>query len=70
MLDLRVPIGWFFVITGVLLLGMGLLDPGARAPMTDANINLYCGICMTLFGAFLLLLAMRAARGSVLRKAV
>jgi hypothetical protein len=62
MLDLRLPIGCFFAITGVLLLGMGIFSPGARAPLTEVNVNLYCGLFMTLFGALLLLLAARAAR--------
>jgi hypothetical protein len=62
MIDLRTPIGWFFAITGVLLLAMGILAPDARAPLTAVNVDLYCGAFMTLFGAFLLLLAARAAR--------
>jgi hypothetical protein len=46
----------------VLLLAMGMLAPDARAPLTAVNVDLYCGAFMTLFGAFLLLLAARAAR--------
>jgi hypothetical protein len=64
MLDLRLPIGWFFAITGALLLGMGILMPGTRAPLSAVNVNLYCGLFMTLFGAFLLLLAARARHRS------
>ena len=62
MLDLRIPIGWFFAITGVLLLAMGIFAPETRAALTAVNVNLYCGVLMTLFGAFLLLLAARASR--------
>lgn len=62
MLDLRLPIGWFFAIVGALLLAMGIFAPDTRAPMTPVNVNLYCGLFMMLFGAFLLLLASRAAR--------
>lgn len=62
MLDLRLPIGWFFVITGVVVLAMGILAPGVRAALTALNVNLYCGIFMTVFGVFLLLLAARAPR--------
>ncbi|HEV3197219.1 MAG TPA: hypothetical protein VGZ73_04915 [Bryobacteraceae bacterium] len=62
MLDLRVPTGSFFTLVGVILLLMALLDPSARAELTDANVNLYCGLSMVLFGGFLLLLAWRAAR--------
>jgi uncharacterized membrane protein HdeD (DUF308 family) len=62
MLDLRVPSGWFFALLGVILLGFGLFVPDARAALTDANVDLYCGIAMLIFGGFLLLLAFRASR--------
>jgi len=62
MLDLRIPTGGFFLLAGVILLGVGILDPTARAALTDVNVNLYCGISMVVFGAFLLLLAFRAAK--------
>jgi hypothetical protein len=61
MLDLRVPTGWFFALAGVILLAMGLFSPD-RAALTDVNVNLYCGLSMVVFGAFLLLLASRASR--------
>lgn len=57
MLDLRIPSGWFFTLLGVILLGMGLLSPETRADLTDVNVNLYCGVAMVIFGAFLLILA-------------
>jgi hypothetical protein len=62
MMDLRVPAGSFFVLLGIILVGMGILTPGERASLTDANVNLYCGLPMLVFGGFLLLLAWRAAR--------
>jgi len=62
MLDLRVPSGWFFTLLGLIVLGFGLFVPDARAALTDVNVDLYCGVAMVVFGAFLLLLAMRAAR--------
>jgi uncharacterized membrane protein HdeD (DUF308 family) len=61
MLDLRLPIGWYFVITGVLLLAMGLFAD-IRAALPTVNVDLYCGLFMSLFGAFLLLLAARSGR--------
>jgi hypothetical protein len=64
MLDLRLPIGWFFAISGVLLLAMGIFSPGTRAALTDVNVNLYCGLLMMLFGALLLLLSARARHRS------
>jgi len=60
MLDLRLPSGLFFVITGVIVAGAGLFAGGNQAPMQDANVNLYAGAVMLVFGAFLLLLAKRA----------
>lgn len=62
MLDLRVPSGWFFTLLGVILTGMGIIAPDMRAPLTDVDVNLYSGISMLLFGAFLLLMARRASR--------
>ena len=55
--DLRIPIGVFFLITGGLLVTM----PGARAPLTDAPVNLYAGITMLIFGGVMVWLARRRA---------
>ena len=57
MLDLRIPTGWFFAIVGLILLGMGILSPSERAALTEANVNLYCGLVMLAFGAGMLALA-------------
>jgi hypothetical protein len=62
MLDLRTPSGLFFLLNGLILACMGLFFPGARAPLTDVNVNLYSGLFMIAFGAFLLALAWRARR--------
>jgi hypothetical protein len=64
MLDLRVPSGWFFTVLGLILLGMGLFAPDTRAALTDANVNLYAGLPMLVFGLFMLLMAWRASRRS------
>ena len=40
--------------------GAGLLAPGNQAPLQEANVNLYSGLVMLVFGGFLLLLARRA----------
>jgi len=61
-MDLRLPSGLFFAILGVILTGLGVFAPDMRAPLTDININLYSGISMLVFGAFLLVMARRAAR--------
>jgi len=60
MLDLRIPSGWFFAIVGLILCGLGVLSPSARAALTDVNVNLYCGLVMLSFGALLLVLARRS----------
>lgn len=60
MLDLRIPTGWFFAVAGFILLVLGVVSPDARAPLTDVNINLYCGIFMVAFGGVMLLLAWRS----------
>jgi hypothetical protein len=63
MLDLRLPSGCFFAITGVLLTIYGLAVPG-NAPLTDAsvNVNLYVGVIMMAFGNILLYLARRGRK--------
>ena len=61
-MDLRVPSGWFFVLLGLILLGMGVFAPHVNAaPLTTENVNLYSGACMLVFVLFMLLMAWRAA---------
>jgi hypothetical protein len=62
MLDLRVPSGLFFLILGAILVAMGIIQPDLRAPLTDTNVNLYSGLPMLAFGAFLLLMSRRATK--------
>jgi len=59
MLDLRIPTGFFFALAGFILLALGVVSPDSRAPLTDININLYCGGFMVAFGGIMLLLAWR-----------
>jgi uncharacterized membrane protein HdeD (DUF308 family) len=61
-MDLRVPSGWFFLLLGVILIGMGIVAPATHAALTSVNINLYWGFCLLVFGLFLLLLAWRASK--------
>jgi hypothetical protein len=58
MLDLRFPSGLFFALTGAILIVLGITS-NPHAPMTDANVDLYTGLVMLAFGAFLLALARR-----------
>lgn len=53
--DLRTPIGAFFLILGILVAAV----PGARAPLTDAPVNLYAGLAMLAFGGVMLWMARR-----------
>jgi hypothetical protein len=63
-MDLRTPSGWFFALLGGILIAAGILPPEERAPLTEANVNLYSGLFMLLFGVTLLWLARRGkARG-------
>jgi uncharacterized membrane protein len=64
MLDLRIPTGFFFAIVGIILLGMGIALPSERASLTEANVNLYCGLVMLAFGAGMLALAKFGRSGS------
>lgn len=61
MWDLRKPSGIFFALLGLILLGLGVLDPGLKAPLLDVNVNLYAGLMMLVFGGALLWLARRAS---------
>lgn len=57
--DLRIPIGMFFALVGVILCATGLAAD-YRAPLESANVNLYCGASMLIFGAAMLWLARRS----------
>lgn len=52
-MDLRVPSGWFFLILGAILVVLSFLS-GARAPLTDVNVNGYAGSAMIIFGGLML----------------
>jgi len=59
MWDLRLPSGLFFTLLGLILCLTGLLAPGQRAPLTEANVNLYAGAGMLLFGGVMLWLGLK-----------
>jgi len=56
--DLRTPIGIFFTVAG-LILAITSVASGSRAPLETANVNLYCGIPILVFGGIMLWLARR-----------
>lgn len=60
MLDLRIPSGYFFAITGAILIAVSFTNP--HAAMTDANVDLYAGLAMLAFGGVLLALAHRSRK--------
>lgn len=54
-LDLRVPIGLFFGLVGLLLAGFGLVsDPAIYRASLGINVNLWWGLVLVLFGAVML----------------
>ena len=60
--DLRLYIGWMFLVLSFILCGYGLVEPRARAPFTNLNINFLWGVVLFLFGAVMLALGYRAQR--------
>lgn len=64
-MDIRNPIGLMFLSLGILLTVYGLITNGDAElykKSADTNINLYWGLLMAAFGAFMLGLAVCAAR--------
>ena len=57
--DLRVPTGLLFSLLGILLLIYAAVRPNVRAPLTNVNLNLWCGLVLVIFGGVLLWLARR-----------
>ncbi len=61
-LDIRIPIGSFFVLLGGLLAGYGLVsDPAIYQRSLGLDINLWWGAALLAFGIGMLALAWRAA---------
>jgi hypothetical protein len=61
MSDLRISIGGFFVLVGTIVGATGLAAD-YQAPLESANVNLYCGVSMLIFGTVMLWLAWRKSR--------
>jgi hypothetical protein len=62
-LDIRAPIGGLFTVLGSMLAGYGLFASGSSSSSdlsSGANVNLWWGLVMLVFGIVLLLLARRA----------
>jgi hypothetical protein len=64
-LDLRWPIGLMFALIGALLTGMGVVnasDSTTKVADSSININLIWGLVLLVFGAFMLIMAMRGKK--------
>jgi len=65
-LDLRKPIGWFFLALGLILGIYGLMTKGDTEMYRrslDMNINLIWGGVLVVFGLFMLIPALLDKRG-------
>lgn len=65
-LDLRKPIGWFFLALGLILGIYGLMTKGDAEMYRrslDMNINLIWGGVLIVFGLFMLIPALLCKRG-------
>ena len=65
-LDIRAPIGGLFTVLGGMLAGYGLFASGSGSSRSSdlssgANVNLWWGLVMLVFGIVLLLMARRAS---------
>jgi hypothetical protein len=60
--DIRLPIGLLFTIIGVLITVFGLATGGSDIyrHSLGININLWSGLCLTLFGVLMLVMALCA----------
>jgi putative Mn2+ efflux pump MntP len=70
-LDIRYPIGLMFSIIGALMSIYGLVTGSDKALYERSltiNINLIWGIVLLVFGAWMLLMAMRAKKADQSRK--
>jgi hypothetical protein len=66
-LDIRLPLGLLFLITGLILVIYGALTNGSPmyALSTGINLNLIWGAVMTLFGVIMFVAGRRGARARV-----
>ena len=62
--DLRLPIGILFTLFGLILTGFGVATKGSEIykKSLDHNINISWGIVLLVFGALMLIFALRARK--------
>jgi hypothetical protein len=60
--DIRFPIGLLFTIIGVIIAIFGFSTGGAEIykHSLGININIWSGICLTIFGVLMLAMALRS----------
>jgi hypothetical protein len=60
--DIRLPIGLLFSIIGVIITVFGFMTRGAEIykHSLGININIYSGVCLLIFGAIMLVMAIGA----------
>jgi hypothetical protein len=58
-LDIKIPIGLMFSIFGIILTILGLVTNGEAmyAKSLNTNVNLWSGLFMLAFGAFMLIIS-------------
>jgi hypothetical protein len=62
-MDIRLPIGLLFSILGLVITIFGFMTRHAemyRQHSLNINVNIYTGICLGIFGLFMLIMAVRA----------
>ena len=62
--DIRFPIGLLFSILGLVITVFGLFTRGSEIYRHSLNINInwYTGVCLIIFGVFMLRMAFRGRR--------
>jgi len=64
-IDIRLPIGLFFLLTGIIMTLFGALESPARYQQSlGVNLNLWWGIVLIVFGLIMFLLGRRGKRAA------
>lgn len=59
-MDIRLPMGWFFSIVGILLIAQHWLSP-----IAGSSVNLVWGLVVLVFGGLMLWLAKHASKAAI-----
>ncbi len=63
MIDLRLPIGLFFLCVGIIMTGFGLFSPHDIPNISQRiNVDLYWGVILLLFGALMTIFGFKGQR--------